>query len=533
MNSTKSQINVIEVNNVDAPGEAFNGYSIMEKLNKCSNFNVHQLVTTKNTNNPNVINLFNENDNNIEAQILKLQKKLSIQNCFSLSTEKLIHSKYFKQADIVHFHLIHNFNLSLYSLIEIANQKRTLISIHDPWMFTGRCVHYYNCNKYLTGCKNCQKLSTMFPMKEDNCNEMWKLKKNIYSLLNVEFIVSSKYMLDLFKKSPLTKYKKVHYIPFGVNINFYKDDIDKIKLKKYFGIEEDSLVIFHRSQNAFKGTKYLIEALNKLTINKKITILTCDSKNMLQNLNDKYTVIELGIISKEEMKKCYIVCDIFLMPSIGESFGMMAIEAMSCSRPVIVFDNTALPSVTFAPKCGLVAKNLDSNDLMQKISYLLSNESERIHRGELGRKLVEKHYNEDTYNKKIVNLYKKIINEKNTDIKIKKKKLHKDNKSIISLKVELNKLTNKLIKKNTGSYKKMKFQINRKHVCNNKKINYSNMEVQRFINSYNNKLYDAVLKKEIKESLHIIFLIKRFFYLIKNDRRRLIRKIKQKIGGNN
>ena len=537
MNSTKSQINVIEVNNVDAPGEAFNGYSIMEKLNKCSNFNVHQLVTIKNTNNPNVINLFNKNDNNIETQISKLQKKLSIQNCFSLSTEKLLHSKYFKQADIVHFHLIHNFNLSLYSLLEITNQKRTLISIHDPWMFTGRCVHYYDCNKYLTGCKNCEFLTTMFPMKEDNCKYMWKLKKNIYKKLDAEFIVSSKYMLDLFKKSPLMKGKKVHYIPLGTNIDFFKDNINKNKIKEYFKIDKDSLVIFHRAQLEFKGTEYLINALNKMNINKKITILTCDGINLFNKLSNKYKVIELGTITKDEMKKCYIASDIFVMPSIGESFGMMAIEAMSCSRPVIVFDNTALPMVTFAPKCGIAVKNLDTEELMKAIKNLLENDDERKRRGKLGRQIVEKYYNEETYLKNIENLYINLINSDKKTEKISSPNSYKNNKNVVNLKKKLNKFTKETIDSNSILYDKMYFKLKKKEVHSNLKIDYSDIELQKFVSQYNKNLYEAVKTKQIKEKneerYYIIFLIKRLIYLIKNDRKRLIKKIKEKIGSDN
>jgi hypothetical protein len=32
---------------------------------------------------------------------------------------------------------------------------------------------------------------------------------------------------------------------------------------------------------------------------------------------------------------------------------------MWCEKPVIVFDNTALPSDTFAPECGYLVKNKD------------------------------------------------------------------------------------------------------------------------------------------------------------------------------
>ena len=96
------------------------------------------------------------------------------------------------------------------------------------------------------------------------------------------------------------------------------------------------------------------------------------------------------------------------MPSKAESFGMMAIEAMACEKPVVVFDNTALPDVTFAPECGYLVKNKDSKDLAKAIDYLLSNETERLRRGKLGRTICEKEYADTIYNELMAKLYKQV-----------------------------------------------------------------------------------------------------------------------------
>ena len=55
-------------------------------------------------------------------------------------------------------------------------------------------------------------------------------------------------------------------------------------------------------------------------------------------------------------------CDVFLMPSTAEAFGLMAIEAMGAARPVISFDGTSLPTVTGAPECGITVPM--GNDLL-------------------------------------------------------------------------------------------------------------------------------------------------------------------------
>ena len=99
---------------------------------------------------------------------------------------------------------------------------------------------------------------------------------------------------------------------------------------------------------------------------------------MLDSLKGKYKIIELGNILEDEILLAFNACDIFLMPSKGESFGLMAVEAMASRKPVIIFDNTALPYVTFAPECGVLVKNRDSDDLCLKIKEMIENKEECV-----------------------------------------------------------------------------------------------------------------------------------------------------------
>ena len=79
----------------------------------------------------------------------------------------------------------------------MSMNKPTVISVHDPWFVTGRCVHPGECLKWKTGCKSCEYLHTIFEFSEDNCNTMWKLKEKAYKKMDVDLLVSSKFMYDL------------------------------------------------------------------------------------------------------------------------------------------------------------------------------------------------------------------------------------------------------------------------------------------------------------------------------------------------
>ena len=518
----EEKISILEVNNVDLPGRRFNGYDLMNSV-KEDNIDIKQKVIYKQSKNDKVKQLLLNYE---QMQMLeKLEEfenhELSVHSNLSITSPALIRSQEYKNADLIHFHMFHNTKLSLISLLQICSEKKVVMSFHDPWAITGRCVHFGECDKWKTGCIECKNLNTLFEFKEDNCNEMWKLKKMIYEKINPDIVVSSKYMYDLVKQSPLTKhFTNVHIIPLGVDLAFFNNKIQKEEARKKFNIPDTDIVIFLRAQKAFKGTNYVAEAMKKLKTNKKITILTCDEKNRLDELKNKYNIVDIGRMNDKELLYAYNACDIFLMPSIGETFGMMAIEAMACGKPVIIFNNTALPDVTFAPECGVLVENKNSDKLKEAIEHLIDNKEEREKRGKLGRKLCEEHYSIEKYNMSLVNLYKKM--KKTEHKKMNLDKIKYNTTDGIKIQSKLNKFTIENFKENSEEYKSLIY----KNIENIEgKINYADWNVQKIINEYNNNLYDVIKHKKTN---NIFIQVKNATSLLIKDRSRLKNSIQYK-----
>ena len=440
------KIKVLEVNNIDLAGKVFNGYDLIKDIDK-KKFLISQIVINKQSNNKKVYKILDAKQLNIYEKIIDYEEEQSVHNLFSITTPALFNSYSYYDTELIHFHMFHNTKLSLPSLIKICNEKKVIITLHDPWFLTGRCVHFYDCQKWKDGCKNCKKIDTLFPFKEDNCNIMWDIKKKVFSKLDVDLVVTSQWMLDLIKKSPITKHiKNVHLIPFGINLKKYKNYNNSTKLRRKYNIDEEDFVIFLRAQIDFKGTEYVLEALKKLNIQKRITILTCDQKGLLKEVEDRYSILDYGFTDEEKTIELYNMCDLFLMPSKGESFGMMAIEAMACEKPIIIFDNTALPSITKAPECGYLVKDRDSNELAKAIEYLVNNDEERFRRGKLGRKICKEYYSYDKYINELENLYKAVQKREHVYKENIMKKYSKKNCNLIKQNIKEYVLKNKFEK---------------------------------------------------------------------------------------
>jgi glycosyltransferase involved in cell wall biosynthesis len=152
--------------------------------------------------------------------------------------------------------------------------------------------------------------------------------------------------------------------------------------------------------------------LSRLKTKRPVTILTVGGIGLLEEYKKKYQVIEYDWINDSNlMVDLYSCADLFLMPSVAESFGLMAVEAMACSLPVVVFEGTSLPSVTFSPKCGIALKKGDTDSFVETVTRLISNPKECAKRGNLGRELAEKHYKIERYNKQMIQLYEGIYSK--------------------------------------------------------------------------------------------------------------------------
>ena len=87
----------------------------------------------------------------------------------------------------------------------------------------------------------------------------------------------------------------------------------------------------------------------------------------IQNVNGIY----LGAVDEEEINAIYNLCDVFVMPTISvEMFGMSAVEAQACGKPVIASDHGGLKE-TVPNDCGGRFETGKPEKLVEKILELV------------------------------------------------------------------------------------------------------------------------------------------------------------------
>lgn len=104
-----------------------------------------------------------------------------------------------------------------------------------------------------------------------------------------------------------------------------------------------------------------------------------------QNLQDNVQLI--GNCSGAELMKRFASCDIYVSASGWEMFGLPALEAMACGKPVLLSDIPAHKELIEQSRSGLTFSLNDLTSMVQKIGEVYKN---RVELGNNGRLFAEK-----------------------------------------------------------------------------------------------------------------------------------------------
>lgn len=115
----------------------------------------------------------------------------------------------------------------------------------------------------------------------------------------------------------------------------------------------------------------------------------------------------------EDLVRLYSACDVFVLPSLSESFGAPVIEAMACGRAVIATATGIAPELEGASPVFLVVPPGDPGALAQAIVKVLSiprEEREALAAGH--RQIVEERFSFERMVDEILRVYAEVIAER-------------------------------------------------------------------------------------------------------------------------
>ena len=177
--------------------------------------------------------------------------------------------------------------------------------------------------------------------------------------------------------------------------------------------------LFAGRLNPEKNVPYLLHGFKKLLTTTPDAILWIaghgSQKNMLEKL-----VIDLGIsdrvkflgfLAHDQLSHYYASCDVFVLPSIYETQGLVAMEAMWFSKPIIVTNRIVSATELVDHEVnGYIVEAKSVADLTHRMETLATDPALRVRMGEAGRKRANE-YRPEIVMEELENVYQQVNNK--------------------------------------------------------------------------------------------------------------------------
>lgn len=293
----------------------------------------------------------------------------------SFSTRKLLRFMDQFQPDVVVLNNLHANYIHLPILLKYLADKDipTVAVLHDCWFYTGKCCFYSTsgCDKWKKDCGNCPtwknyNKSWFF----DRTKKMLQDKKQGFGAIpRLSVVAVSDWLLEEARHSPVFSNAK----SFQRIYNWIDTDVFTCvptqALREKLGLTGKKVLLAAAAMwEPRKGLDTLVWISEQLHPDEQLVLigkLPADRELPDQILHIPATY------NRQELVEYYSMADVFIQPSLEETFGKVTAEALSCGTPVVCFDSTANPELV-GENCGAVVKVGDWEAMLREARNIVN-----------------------------------------------------------------------------------------------------------------------------------------------------------------
>jgi glycosyltransferase involved in cell wall biosynthesis len=197
---------------------------------------------------------------------------------------------------------------------------------------------------------------------------------------------SNAFLLDFMELFPGLR-TKGHFIHNGINMA----EMDHVPQEDKHE-DGNKYLLCIAAQNEKKGIDVLIRAFSKIKeYDPAIELLLLgdgplrkEHERMAQSMGIANRVRFLGDRGRQDVVKLLHACELFVLPSRAEPFGIAIIEAMACRKPVVATRVGGIPEIIEDGKSGLLVEPDDPDALSKAICRLLDDRAFKTHLADNG-----------------------------------------------------------------------------------------------------------------------------------------------------
>lgn len=299
------------------------------------------------------------------------------------ATRNLVNYMRLVEPDVIHLHNLHGYYLNIEVLFEFLRDfsGRVVWTLHDCWPFTGHCAYYARtgCERWKTECHDCP-LSGYYPSAwvTDNSRGNFHRKRQAFTGLRDLQLVAVSDWLKQQVASSFLKEQQISRIWNPVDLSIFRPH-DVAESRSALGLPKEKKLILAVANmwSTNKGLRVLEGMVERLPSEWK---MICIGAGLPESrLRAKGVIIVRRTQSPEQLSRYYSAADVFVSPSIAESFGLVVAEALACGTPCVVRSGSAMTELVNSEVGAVVSGNspLDYVSACERVLRLADDQENR------------------------------------------------------------------------------------------------------------------------------------------------------------
>jgi glycosyltransferase involved in cell wall biosynthesis len=211
--------------------------------------------------------------------------------------------------------------------------------------------------------------------------------------------------------------EKIKIVPMGINEKEF-DGCSGERFRNKFDLDGKFLILFAGSKSYDKGAVHVLNVVEKLAEKRNDVVLvamgsdTVEWTSAVRGTRKKSFLLDLPYTSGVEKADVFDACDVLVMPSRADAFGIVYLEAWCRGKPVIGAKCGGVPAVISDGVDGFLVKFGDLGDIKARINLLINSPALAEKLGGMGRKKVIANYTWPTIVDDVERIYEEIIAQK-------------------------------------------------------------------------------------------------------------------------
>ncbi|MCM1154932.1 MAG: glycosyltransferase [Roseburia sp.] len=291
-----------------------------------------------------------------------------------ISTWRLIRKLKVFNPEIVILRILHSNCINLSMLLQYlsSGQIATIVILHDCWYFTGHCCYYsqITCNRWKSICNKCPQIhewnsSWFFDMSKRCLRDKQKWFSDIRKL---GVIGVSDWITNEAKQSILKSAVMIRRIYNWIDKDIFRpQETDDLRAELDIQEKDQVLLGVAVGWSNCKGLREILLTAKELPAVKVILVgEISESMRYPANVQCVGRINTPGILAKY-----YSMADVFLNPSVQETFGKTTAEAICCGTPVVAYETTACTELIDGGRNGLLVKAGDKERYVDAVKKCL------------------------------------------------------------------------------------------------------------------------------------------------------------------